>query len=70
MTHPPRLMQAKAAASYLGMSETKLRGLNLPCKIDGGNRVFDRIDLDAYADASQNPEQIIGASLCFIIEIF
>lgn len=51
MTYPPRLLQAKAAAAYLGMSETKLRGLNLPCKVDGGNKVFDRSDLDAYADA-------------------
>lgn len=48
---PPRLMQAKAAAHYLGLSPTKLRGLNLPRKEDGGNILYDRTDLDAYADA-------------------
>lgn len=47
---PPRLMKAKAAAHYLGLSETKLRALNLPCKRDGGNVLFDRADLDAWAD--------------------
>lgn len=47
---PPRLMQLKAAAHYLGMSESKLRGLPLPCKRDGGNILYDRLDLDAYAD--------------------
>lgn len=48
---PPRLMQAKAAAHYLGVSASKLRGLDLPCKVDGGNKLYDRADLDAYADA-------------------
>lgn len=48
---PPRLMQAKAAAHYLGVSPSKLRGLDLPCKVDGGNKLYDRADLDAYADA-------------------
>lgn len=47
---PPRLMQAKAAAHYLGISESKLRGLSLPCKRDGGNVLYDRMDLDAWAD--------------------
>lgn len=43
-------MQAKAAAHYLGVSQTKFRGLNLPCKGDGGNVLYDRADLDAWAD--------------------
>lgn len=43
-------MQAKAAAHYLGVSPSKLRSLDLPCKRDGGNVLFDRADLDAYAD--------------------
>lgn len=47
---PPRLMQAKAAAHYLGVSTTKFRNLNLPCKDDGGNVFYDRADLDAWAD--------------------
>lgn len=48
---PPRLMQAKAAAHYLGVSASKLRELDLPCRVDGGNKLYDRADLDAYADA-------------------
>jgi hypothetical protein len=48
---PPRLMKAKAAAHYLGYSESKLRALALPCKEDGGNVMYDKADLDAYADA-------------------
>lgn len=47
---PPRLMQIKAAAHYLGISPTKLRSLGLPCKRDGGNALYDRADLDAWAD--------------------
>lgn len=47
---PPRLMQAKAAAHYLGISPTKLRAIGLPCKRDGGNVLYDRSDLDAWAD--------------------
>ena len=48
---PPRLMQAKAAAHYLGVSPSKLRTLDLPCKVDGGNKLYDKADLDAYADS-------------------
>lgn len=47
---PPRLMQAKAAAHYLGVSPSKLRSLELPCKRDGGNVLYDRADLDEWAD--------------------
>ncbi|MGR3495386.1 DNA-binding protein [Citreimonas sp.] len=47
----PRLMKAHAAAHYLGVSPSKLRTLDLPCKRDGGNVLYDRLDLDAYADA-------------------
>lgn len=50
-TFPPRLLQAKAAAHYLGMSVSKLHTLDLPCKRDGGNVLYDRADLDAYADS-------------------
>lgn len=47
---PPRLMKAPAAAHYLGVSPTKLRALNLPCKREGGNVLYDIRDLDAFAD--------------------
>jgi hypothetical protein len=50
-------MQAKAAAHYLGVSPSKLRGLDLPCKVDGGNKLYDRADLDAYADSLPYDEE-------------
>ena len=46
----PRLMPAPVAARYLGVSETTLRGLSLPRRILGGKRLYDRHELDAYAD--------------------
>ncbi len=46
----PRLMQAASAAHYLGVSISKLLRLEIPSKFDGGNRFYDRTDLDAYAD--------------------
>lgn len=48
---PPRLMQAKAAAHYLGVSTSKLRTLDIPVKVSGANRLYDIRDLDAYADS-------------------
>jgi hypothetical protein len=47
----PRLMPAPQAAHYLGVSVSTLRGLGLPRRRLGGKRVYDRADLDAYADA-------------------
>lgn len=47
----PLLFQASAAAAYLGISATKLRELGIQRKVMGGNRLYDRRDLDAYADA-------------------
>lgn len=46
----PRMMQEPAAAFYLGISPSKLRGLPIRRKVDGGNRLYDRYDLDRYAD--------------------
>lgn len=67
----PRLMQTIAAAHYLGMSPSKLRVLQIPRKIDGGNVLYERADLDAYADklayhksshgAEQQCDEIFGA---------
>lgn len=48
---PPRLMQAPSAAHYLGVSVSKFNGLDLPSKVFGGNKVYDKADLDAYADS-------------------
>ncbi len=47
----PRLLPAPRAALYLGVSETTLRGLGIPRRVLGAKRLYDRHDLDAYADA-------------------
>lgn len=47
----PRLMPAPQAAHYLGVSASTLRGLGLPRRELGTKRLYDRRDLDAYADA-------------------
>lgn len=47
----PRLMPAPVAARYLGVSETTLRGLPIPRRELGAKRLYDRCDLDAYADS-------------------
>lgn len=45
----PRLMSAPEAAAYLATSQTVLRSLPIPRKVQGARRVYDRLDLDAYA---------------------
>ncbi len=57
---PPRLMQIDAAAHYLGVSASKLRGLPVHCKIDGRNKLYDIRDLDAYADRLSYEEKQEG----------
>lgn len=49
ITFLPRLLPAPEAAAYLGISPTMLRGLDIPRRMLGGKRVFDRLDLDAFA---------------------
>jgi len=57
----PRLLPAPAAALYIGVSESKLRALNLPRKVIDGKRVYDRIELDAFADGlTTEGESIAG----------
>ena len=46
---PPRLFTDDAAAYYLGVSVSKLRGLGLPRVLFGGNRLYDLRTLDEYA---------------------
>lgn len=46
----PRLMPAPQAAHYIGVSQSKLRTLGLPRRELDGKRVYDKADLDAYAD--------------------
>lgn len=47
----PRLMPAPAAAHYLGVSESTLRTLDIPRRALGAKRLYDRRDLDRYADS-------------------
>lgn len=47
----PLLMPAPVAARYLGVSESTLRQMGLPRRKLGAKRLFDRRDLDAYADS-------------------
>lgn len=47
----PRLMPAPVAAAYLGVSESTLRTLAIPRKALGSKRVYERADLDAFADS-------------------
>lgn len=49
LTYAPRLLPTPAAAAYLGVSETTLRGLDIPRKVLGGKRLYDRLALDEYA---------------------
>lgn len=47
----PRLMPAPEAAHYLGVSASTLRTLALPRRMLGAKRLYDVMDLDAYASA-------------------
>lgn len=50
LSFTPMLMPAPAAAHYIGVSETTLRGLGIPRRILGGKRLYHRFDLDAFAN--------------------
>lgn len=50
LTFAPRLLSSARAAAYLGISETTLRTLGLPRRILGTRRLYDRYELDAFAD--------------------
>ena len=47
----PRLLGASQAAAYIGVSATTLRSLPIPRKTLGSRVLFDRFDLDQYADS-------------------
>jgi hypothetical protein len=51
LSFPPRLLGAAQAAAYLGVSETTLAKLNLPRRVLGGRRLYDRFSLDAFASS-------------------
>jgi hypothetical protein len=67
MTRPapafvPRLLPAPAAAHYLGVSVSTLRGLPIPRKVLGGKRLYDERDLSAFVDGL--PVEGEGANSC------
>jgi hypothetical protein len=50
LTFAPRLLGEAQAAAYIGVSPSKLRTLDIPRKECGGRKLFDRFDLDAWAN--------------------
>lgn len=60
---PPRLMPAPQAAHYLGVSPSTLRQLPIRRRALGAKRVYDKADLDAYADALPYDEPEKGSAL-------
>lgn len=62
ITFAPRLLPTPDAAAYLGVSATKLRDLPIPRKVLDGKRLYDRLDLDAYA--STLPTEGEGDNTC------
>ena len=56
----PRLMPAPVAARYLGVSESLLRTLPIPRRELNSKRLFDKSDLDDYANSLPYEEK--GAS--------
>lgn len=51
LTYQPRLMAETDAAAYLGISASKLKTIGIPRRILEGRKLFDRLDLDAYASS-------------------
>jgi hypothetical protein len=49
LSFAPRLLPAPEAAHYLGVSESTLAKLGIARRMLRGKRLYDRIDLDAYA---------------------
>lgn len=64
----PRLLPSAWAATYIGVSETKLRALPIKRRVLDGKRLYDRLDLDAYVndldhegEALDGPNPLDGA---------
>jgi hypothetical protein len=51
LPYAPRLLGEGEAAAYIGVSPSTLRKLPIPRKTSGARKLFDRMDLDAYADS-------------------
>lgn len=60
----PRLLPAPAAAHYLGVSESMLRTLPIPRKVIRAKRLYDRLDLDAYASGLPTEGETEAENTC------
>ena len=50
LPHWPRLLSVELAASYVGLGVTRFEALELPCRRIGKRKLYDRLDLDRWAD--------------------
>lgn len=60
----PRLLPAPEAAHYLGISQSMLRGLNIPRRQLGAKRLYDRFDLDEFASSLPTEGDAAGDDEC------
>ena len=64
LSFAPRLLPAPEAAHYLGVSTSTLRTLNIPRRQLGAKRLYDRLDLDAFASELPTEGEVSGDSEC------
>lgn len=64
LSYPPRLLPAPEAAAYLGISASTLRSLPIPRRVLGGRKLYDRIDLEAYASGLPTETPPAGDNTC------
>jgi hypothetical protein len=66
LTYAPRLLPAPEAAAYLGISASTLRTLSIPRRTLGARRLYDRLDLDAFASSLpvEGEDAATGANSC------
>ena len=63
----PRLLTADQAAYYLGISKTKLLSLELPRKVLGAKRLYERHDLDDFAE-QLDYDRVFGNTVAALFE--
>lgn len=64
ISYQPRLLAAPEAAAYLGISASTLRTLPIQRRILGSRKLYDRIDLDAYASELPIDGETKGPNTC------
>lgn len=65
LSYQPRLLPGPEAAAYLGISLSTLRTLPIARRKLGSWKLYDRIDLDAYA--SSLPTEDAGENTCDMV---